>query len=236
MSLLSVAPTDTVEQLIDTFKQSRIYTSDGTLIPPTSRGLLSKYFPNNRILIYLLPDAEPINMGTPIQPLTFNLSAEIPIDTTLILTPVDVDEPTFQPIETFQPIQPSFQPIPTRSVGTTYPRTVSPPPSRMTKERTISGGRSNSPYRERSNSPFKVRQSELLHQIDPQKLSYERSTIDNNVYSTNDLIFLLMERGIEPSRSKMEMVDVLRIVFLEEQGIEAPRSKREIASILKNFK
>ena len=204
MSLLSVAPTDTVEQLINTFKKSRIYTSEGQYIEATSKGLLSTYFPNNKILIYLFPDADPINMGTPVQPITFKLSGpEEPI-----LMNVDIEEPVFeQTVQT--PLQ--FEPIPI-STRSSFPRTVSPPRSSSSYRE-----RSSSPYRERSNSPFRVR-SEELHKIDPRKLSYERSTVDNDVYSTNDLIFLLMERGIEPPRSKREMVDILRIVISEERN------------------
>jgi hypothetical protein len=78
-------------------------------------------------------------------------------------------------------------------------------------ERTLSPTqrRPRSPYKERANSPFKANREDLLHRIDPRKLSYERSTIYNDVYSTNDLIFLLTERGIEAPRSKVEMVDIL---------------------------
>lgn len=214
MSLLSVDKNAIIEQLIKTFIGSQIYNSDGQSIPSTSSGLLSTYFPNNKIFIYLPSDAPPIQTGTPVIPLSLNLNHpstnssdnlpdNLPVSNTPIIGSVDTDDEAFEQI--FEPIPASIpnivvqEPLPT-SNQLILQRTLSPTQSRM---------RPRSPYRERANSPFKAERGELLHLIDPRKLSYERSTIYNDVYSTNDLIFLLVERGIEPPRSKIEMVDIL---------------------------
>jgi hypothetical protein len=202
MTLLSLKADTSIQQVIGTFPGSQIYNSEGQIIPSTSKGLLSTFFPNNKIVIYFPPGVKTIRMGVPVQPLAFKLDSSIP-ETPILTTELNEPVETAEPVATEQ-LEPSNIPVRTRVI-------TNEPTSSQILQRTLSPTqrRSRSPYRERPNSPFRAESDEFLHRIDPQKLSYERSTIYNEVYSTNDLIFLLVERGIEPPRTKIEMVDIL---------------------------